>query len=82
MTEQVKELFSTLICNYDFPEEFAKDLAEFLSEEGYTRTGQGKWVRYPYNSGIYCSLCRHKRRYKDIQDKFCPNCGARMTEET
>ena len=38
----------------------------------------GEWIRYPRGSGIYCSLCRHKRRYKDIHDKFCPGCGARM----
>ena len=41
----------------------------------------GEWIRYPHGSGIYCSLCRHKRRYRDIRDKFCPNCGANMEEE-
>ncbi len=80
MNDQIKELFDTLICNYDFPEEFAEGLAEFLTEEGYTRPNQGEWLRYPHGSGIYCSLCRHKRRYKDIHDKFCPNCGAKMSE--
>lgn len=47
----------------------------------YRKQIEGKWVRYPHNSGIYCSICRHKRRYKDINDAYCPNCGARMDEK-
>ena len=38
----------------------------------------GEWIKYPHNSGIYCSRCRHKRRYKDANDNYCPNCGADM----
>lgn len=38
----------------------------------------GRWIRYPHGSGIYCSECKHKRRYKDEQDNYCPNCGAKM----
>jgi hypothetical protein len=37
-----------------------------------------RWVRYEHGSGIYCSYCRHKRRYKDANDNYCPNCGAKM----
>ena len=37
-----------------------------------------KWVRYEHGSGIFCSHCRHKRRYKDANDNYCPNCGAKM----
>ena len=40
----------------------------------------GHWIKYPHNSGIYCSLCKKKRRYKDIHDNYCPNCGAKMDE--
>ena len=42
MTEQVKELFDTLMCNYDFPTEFAEGLAEFLVDEGYGQTDELK----------------------------------------
>ena len=42
------------------------------------KQGEGEWVKYPHNSGIYCSLCKHKRRYRDINDAYCPNCGAHM----
>lgn len=38
----------------------------------------GDWVKYPHGSGIYCSECHKKRRYKDIHDEYCPNCGAKM----
>ena len=42
MTDQVKELFDTLMCNYDFPEEFAAGLAEFLIDEGYGQVNELK----------------------------------------
>ena len=42
MTEQVKELFDTLMCNYDFPAVFAEGLAEFLIDEGYGQTDELK----------------------------------------
>ena len=47
-------------------------------EKGYRKQSEGEWVRYPHGSGIYCSLCKHKRRYRDINDAYCPNCGAKM----
>lgn len=47
----------------------------------YRTQVNGEWIRYPHNSGIYCSLCKHKRRYRDIHDAFCPNCGAKMKGE-
>lgn len=57
-----------------------------LLENGYRKSeafsqpheNGGEWIRYPHNSGIYCSLCKYKRRYRDIHDAFCPNCGAKM----
>ena len=42
MTTEVKELFDTLMCNYDFPEEFAAGLAEFLIDEGYGQVDELK----------------------------------------
>lgn len=44
----------------------------------YRKQSEGEWIKYPHNSGIYCSLCKHKRRYRDIHDAFCPNYGAKM----
>ena len=38
----------------------------------------GRWIRYEHGSGIFCSHCRHKRRYRDAHDNYCPNCGAKM----
>lgn len=56
--------------------ELVEAIHGLLVEERY-----GEWVKYPHNSGIYCSECRHKRRYRDIKDKYCPNCGAKMDGE-
>ena len=42
MTAEVKELFDTLMCNYDFTEEFAAGLAEFLIDEGYGQVNELK----------------------------------------
>ena len=42
MKDQVKELFDALMCNYDFPAEFAEGLAEFLVDEGYGQTDELK----------------------------------------
>ena len=56
----------------------AEITAEDLYNAGYRKQKEGEWIRYPHNSGIYCSLCKHKRRYRDIHDAFCPKCGAKM----
>ena len=42
MTTEVKELFDTLMCNYDFPAVFAEGLAEFLIDEGYGQVNELK----------------------------------------
>lgn len=52
--------------------------AKALYDMNYRKQTDGEWLKYPHNSGIYCSLCKHKRRYRDINDAFCPNCGAKM----
>lgn len=37
MTDQVKEFFDILMCNYDFSAVFAKGLVEFLADADYER---------------------------------------------
>jgi hypothetical protein len=58
-----------------------EDFAEDIYNAGYRSRAEGEWIKYPHNSGIYCSLCKHKRRYRDIHDAYCPNCGAKMKGE-
>lgn len=48
----------------------------------------GKWIRHPEVKNIYggvyieCSECREKYVVQYVEDeKFCPNCGARMSED-
>ena len=53
-------------------------VAKDLYNAGYRKQSEGEWIRYPHGSGIYCSICKHKRRYRDINDAYCPNCGAKM----
>ena len=84
MTTEVKELFDTLMCNYDFPEEFATGLAEFLIDEEYRLIKHGTWrletdeeEPNPMFKLVKCSACGNKANHTY---KFCPNCGAKMKE--
>lgn len=91
MNEQLKELFDTLCFNYDFPEEFAKGLAEFLYEEDYRKLKRGKWGFKKWAGQEYykCSCCSKDYPLPptwtayDINKylKYCSACGAKMTEE-
>ena len=52
---------------------------------------RGRWIKYEDRAGWYCSECATGDYYAyfrnsdtgeyELQDKFCPNCGAKMTEE-
>ena len=77
MNDQIKELFDTLCFNYDFPEEFAAGLAEFLYEEGCKKVPKGKWLYYSDEriSGWLCNCCK---KYSTGKRYYCPECGARM----
>lgn len=65
----------------DFPVDDGVCL-EFEYKTKYVEQKRGRWVRYPHGSGIYCSECKRKRRYKDERDNYCPNCGAKMDKES
>jgi hypothetical protein len=72
--ETTEQIARDAHCGLPSPCMYAKD----LYCHGYRKQSEGEWIRYPHNSGIYCSLCKHKRRYRDINDAYCPNCGAKM----
>lgn len=58
-----------------------KDSVDILKDEPTIEAEQvrhGRWVEYPRGSGIYCSECHKRRRYKDIYDDYCPKCGAKV----
>ena len=82
--KQIEEIVDDLMaCHtefYDNAEIYTDyyDMAQNLIAKGYRKQSEGEWIRYPHNSGIYCSLCKHKRRYRDIRDAYCPHCGAKM----
>ena len=52
---------------------------------------KGKWVQNEDRAGWHCSCCGIDNYYayswncetgkNDFQDKYCPNCGAKMCEE-
>ncbi len=70
-------------CKFTYIEAFGSFPEEQFSQTGcaeFEEVMVGHWEKYPHNSGIYCSLCKKKRRYKDIHDNYCPNCGAKMDE--
>ena len=78
----IAALTSTLLCNYDMPEEFAKGLAEFLYDEGYRMEAEGNWKPAGdfHNDFYKCSNCDAHVHHDLIHSiKFCVNCGAHMT---
>lgn len=85
MVAEVKELFDTLMCNYDFPEEFAAGLAEFLYDEEYRLIKYGTWRAEtneeepnPMFKHVVCSVCGGT---SGTTFKYCPCCGAKMFKE-
>lgn len=51
----------------------------------------GQWVENNGRYGWYCSQCKKENNYAydynennviELQDHYCPNCGAKMDEET
>lgn len=81
--EQHVEAFNnTLLSNYDMPEEFTKDLAEFLYDEGYRKLIEGEWIPAGdfHNDFYKCSNCDNDVHRDLIHHiKFCMDCGAHMT---
>lgn len=85
MTERVKELFDTLMCNYDFPAVFAEGLAEFLIDEGYKLQQTGTWrletdeeEPNPMFKLVVCPTCG---KTANNTYNFCPECGTKMFKE-
>ena len=85
MTKEVKELFDTLMCNYDFPAVFAEGLAEFLIDEEYRLIKYGTWRAEtddeepnPMFKHAVCSVCNGT---SGTAFKYCPHCGAKMVKE-
>ena len=84
--EQHIEAFNnTLLMNYDMPEEFTKDLAEFLYDEGYRLETEGKWISASTKPGVQigmkCSLCGARIKYSEFfngNHNYCYKCGAKM----
>ena len=66
------------------PESFLAflEIKGYLTEEKQTNTAE--WITYPYNE-VKCSNCDYDLwgnliSAKD-EFKYCPNCGAKMTEK-
>lgn len=68
---------NTLLSNYDMPEEFTKDLAEFLYDEGYRLECFSTWVYDEYLDDIVCCACNESAQGR--RTNFCPHCGARQS---
>lgn len=61
-------------------------LAEILTEAGYCKQVQGKWLKQEGKSEAICSNCGREAVYQIIDNRwrfenFCPHCGAHMKED-
>ena len=57
-------------------------LLRFMREMPSVDRPQGEWINhfddlFPEDSTIECSIC-HEEQPLEIDDNYCPNCGARM----
>ncbi len=57
-------------------------LLKFMREMPSVDRPQGEWINhfddlFPEDSTIECSIC-HEEQPLEIDDNYCPNCGARM----
>lgn len=60
-------------------------LLEYLKGLGYTRLQTGRWIveviddgqGFPYTE-YTCPFCQYKTQ---AETNYCPNCGARLSEE-
>ena len=73
-----KDCIHHKVCFCYVTEEEIESCVRCKNNANFVEVEHGRWIKYPHNSGIYCSKCRHKRRYRDIYDNYCPNCGAKM----
>ena len=75
--EQHIEAFNnTLLMNYDMPEEFTKDLAEFLYDEGYRKLEETQRTMHVGSRHI-CSNCDKLAS----MENYCSRCGAKVIKE-
>lgn len=61
-------------------------LAEILTEAGYCKQAQGKWLKHKGDPAALCSNCGREVVYQIIDDRwqfenFCPHCGVFMKED-
>ena len=54
-----------------------------LPTEDVTPIVRGKWEKHScYNNVLICSNCNRGSNGFDEKYNYCPNCGAKMTEES
>ena len=67
-------------------EEKAMMFEEHMKKLGWTRLETGRWIEkivdegqgFPYTE-YTCPFCQYKTQ---TESKYCPNCGARLNDET
>lgn len=86
------EITVTGRANADAVREYAKLICDRIKRlPTIDPVKHGKWIKNEGRFGWHCSVCREDDLYafswncdkgeKELQDRYCPNCGARMDGE-
>lgn len=84
------ELSRTTERGYESMTTTVKELAEVLPVADVVEVRHGRWIKHKDRTCWYCSECVTDDYYAysfncdtdvyELQDKYCPNCGAQMME--
>ena len=72
-------------CGVNKQSDYIENLADYLIANGVTVQKHGRWIQE--GNAVYmwrhnCSLCGDPVYNKIKPYNYCPNCGAKMDEET
>lgn len=85
----IRELIESLLCETNIDEEVTA--SHILKAYGIPDRKGGEWIKNELNGAWHCSECGENNYYAycwssekgeyELQDRYCPSCGAKMKGE-